>query len=274
LLRADYVGDLLRAMVLPMRFVLCDDDEMLCSMVDATIASHGHDVVGIADTTTAGVGLVEHGRPDVVVVDPAVGCNSDFDVIDTAIARGAKVIVFSRSAEAPASGRYVPEPAFVAKPDLWALEKVIERLHRDPQLAATEGDRRHRPTRAPSGPPSSGARDAAAFYAALNDAIEGDAFIAIETISASSAIDLPALAMVVSEQIRETDRLLMLITTSSLLVLLLGGGEEGVSSLFNRVHDDAHLPAGIEFRSVLVAHAESPTDAFDRLKRGGDSIRS
>ena len=49
-------------MVSPMKFVLCDNDEMLCSMIDATIAAHGHEVVGIADTTTAGVGLVQHGK--------------------------------------------------------------------------------------------------------------------------------------------------------------------------------------------------------------------
>jgi hypothetical protein len=256
-----------------MRFVLCDDDEMLCSMVDATIASHGHDVVGIADTTTAGVGLVEHGKPDVLVVDPAVGCNSDFDVIDTAIAHGVRVIVFSRSDDAPASGRYHPAPSFVVKPDLLELEKVIERLHHDPEVAATEGDRRHRPTRAPSSPPPTGPRDAPAFYAALNDAIDGDAFLAIDAGVGGEAIDLEALAIRVSVHIRETDRLLMLITTSSLLVILFGGGTEGVESLFHRVHDDALVPDHIEFRSVVVAAGEVPTDAFDRLKRGGDAVR-
>jgi DNA-binding NarL/FixJ family response regulator len=261
-------------MVSTMRFVLCDDDEMLCSMVDATVATHGHDVVGIADNTVAGVGLVEHGQPDVVVVDPTVGCNSDFDVIDTAIAVGARVIVFSRSGEAPASGRYVPEPLFVAKPDLWALEQAIGRLSTDPAQEVAEADRRHRPTRAPSGPPPSGPRDAAAFYSALNESVEGDAFINITTISGGTAIDLPKMAGLVSDHIRETDRLLMLITTSSLLVLLLGGGEAGVESVFNRVHKDTHLPANIEFRSVVLAAGEIPADAFDRLKRGGDSVRS
>ena len=242
-------------------------------MVDATIASHGHDVVGIADTTTAGVGLVEHGQPDVVVVDPTVGCNTDFDVIDTAIAMGAKVIVFSRSGEAPTSGRYVPEPLFVVKPDLWALEQAIGRLTADPALEVSDADRRQRPTRAPSGPPPSGPRDAAAFYSALNDAVEGDAFIAIAPTASGTAIDLPAMAELVSDHIRETDRLLMLITTSSLLVLLLGGGEVGVDSLFHRVRNDTHLPAEIEFRSVVLAAEEIPADAFDRLKQGGDSVR-
>lgn len=261
-------------MVSLMRFVLCDDDEMLCSMVDGTIASHGHDIVGIANTTTAAVGLVEYGKPDVVVVDPSVGCNTDFDVIDTAISVGAQVIVFSRSGDAPASGRYVPEPLFVVKPDLWALEQAIGRLSAAPASDLSDADRRHRPTRAPSGPPPTGPRDATAFYSALNDAIEGDAFVAIATLSGGTAIDLPALAALVTDHIRETDRLLMLITTSSLLVLLLGGGEEGVDSLLRRVQSDTHVPADIEFRSVVVASGESPTDAFDRLKRGGDSVRS
>lgn len=262
-----------------MKFVLCDDDEMLCSMVDATIASHGHDVVGIADNTTAGVGLVTHGRPDVVVVDPVVGCNTDFDVIDTALAVGAKVIVFSRSGEAPASGRYQPEPLFVVKPDLWALEQAIGRLAAGPAADADAdgggaGERRHRPTRAPQGPPPSGPRDAAAFYSALNEAIEGDAFMSIATVAPDVPIDLPVLAAIVSDHIRETDRLLMLITTSSLLVLLLGSGPEGVESVYGRVRGDGHVPSDIEFRSVVITSGESPNDAFDRLKRGGGAVRA
>jgi hypothetical protein len=257
-----------------MRFVICDDDEMLCSMVYATIATHGHDVVGIADTTTAAVGLVQHGRPDVVVVDPAVGCNTDFDVIDTALSMNAKVIVFSRSGEIPKSGRYDPEPLFVAKPDLWALEQAIGRLEADPARAGADAERRQRPTRELSGPPPTGPRDAAAFYSALNDAVDGDAFLSIATASPETPIDLAGLAALVSDHIRESDRLLMLITTSSLLVLLLGGGEVGVDSVFQRVRNDAHVPAPVVFRSVVLVAGESPSDAFDRLKRGGDSVRS
>jgi hypothetical protein len=253
-----------------MRFVLCDDDRMLTSMVDATIASHGHDVVGVADNTTSGVGLVEHGHPDVVVVDPAVGCNTDFDVIDVAISVGAKVIVFSRTADAPASGRYDPEPMFVEKPDLVGLEHAIGRLT---TLASPDSDRRHYPTRV-AGPPSTGPRDAAAFYAALNEAIAGDSILSIAGTAPDVELDLPALASLVADHIRESDRLLMLITSSSLLVLLLGGGEPGVESVFNRVHADAHAPSSIEFRSVVVGADERPDDAFDRLKHGGDAVRS
>ena len=253
-----------------MRFVLCDDDVMLCSMVDATIATHGHDVVGVADTTSAAVRLVEYGKPDVVVVDPSVGCNTDFDVIDTAIGVGAKVIVFSRNGGAPTSGRYDPKPLFVAKPDLQALEQAIGRL-RVAQIVS-DADRRRRPMRAPDGPRPSGPRDAAGFYAALNEAVEGDAFVAITAADGDAAVDLQALGEVVGNHLREADRDLMLITTSSLLVLLLGGGQQGIESVFNRVHNDPLVPSIVEFRSVVVGPGEDPTDAFDRLKHGGDSV--
>jgi hypothetical protein len=66
----------------------------------------------------------------------------------------------------------------------------------------------------------------------------------------------------------------MLITTSSLLVILFGGGDAGVESLFHRVHNDTLVPEHIEFRSIVVATGETPTDAFDRLKRGGDAVRN
>ena len=215
--------------------------------------------------------LVQHGKPDVVVVDPSVGCNTDFDVIDTAIAVGAKVIVFSRYGSAPASGRYDPKPLFVAKPDLRALEQAIGRLRIDAE-PMSDADRRRRPTRAPDGPRPNGPRDAAGFYAALNEAVEGDAFVAIT--AADAAIDLQALGEVVANHLREADRQLMLITTSSVLALLLGGGRQGIESFFNRVHNDPLVPPIVECRSVVVGSGEDPTDAFDRLKRGGDSVHS
>lgn len=254
-----------------MRFVICDDDSMLLSMVDAVISTHGHELVGIADNTMDAVGLVEHGHPDVVVVDPTVGCNTDFDVIDTAIEVGARVIVFSRSAEAPTSGRYSPEPLFVAKPDLPALEQIVDRLQvGDGQ--AIETDRRHRPVRAASGPPPTGLTDAAAFYSALNDSTTGDALVAISAGGGGPRIDPASLAEIVSETIRTTDR--VLVATASVLVLMPGGGHEAIDSLFARTHADESPVAHLEFRSLVMHDGESPADAFDRLKRAPDSIRS
>jgi hypothetical protein len=211
-------------------------------------------------------------EPDVVVIDPMIGINADFDLIDAAMEVGAKVIVFSRARDTLTSGRYDPEPSFVVKPYLSDLEEVIERLRFDPSNTVSEADRRQRPARVPNAPVPTGPNDAAAFYAALNEAVEGDALVAIAAGPSRAPIDPSTLAAIVSETIRGSDRLL--IATSSLLVLLPGGGEQAIDALHRRTHDDSTLSAGIEFRSIVVAAGESPTAAFDRLKQSGESIRS
>src|ERR1700694_1666391 len=99
-----------------MRFVICDDDEIVTQVLDAALSIDGHELVGVAGTTTAAVELLEQTRPDVAVIDPAVGRNSDVDVIDAAISVGARVVVFSRSELHVDEGRYEPEPAMVRKP--------------------------------------------------------------------------------------------------------------------------------------------------------------
>ena len=116
--------------------VVIEDEAEIKRFLRVTLHAQGYRLFEAANGAD---GLVEVAtrQPDVVVVDPTVGCNTDFDVVDTAIAVGAKVIVFSRSAEAPASGRYVPEPLFVAKPDLWALEqRVVQQLEGSPIIAS------------------------------------------------------------------------------------------------------------------------------------------
>lgn len=253
-----------------LRFVICDNDEMLCSMVDAMITDHGHEVIGVADSTNAAIGLVQQGHPDVVVLDPSVGINADFDVIDVALSNGAKVIAFGRTSEPLGTDRYSVHLPFVPKPDLPALERAIDRLRFD-QAEVTETDRRQRPVRTAAGPMPSGPSDAAAFYGALNEAVEGDSVVAIARAATGGDIDPTALANLLSVGIRETDRLL--IGGSSVIVFLPGGGREAIESLFARFSSDTALSADIEFRSVIVGAGESPADAFDRLKRADTSIR-
>src|SRR3954451_7574311 len=177
-----------------LRFVICDDDEMLSSVLDAMITDHGHEVIGVADSTNAALGLVEQGHPDVVVLDPSIGSNADFDVIDVALRGGAKVIAFGRSSEPLGTDRYPVRLPFILKPDLVALERAIERLHLDHE-EVTEADRRQRPVRSAAGPTPTGPSDAAAFYGALNDAGEGDSIVAIAPSASAGEIDTAAIAV-------------------------------------------------------------------------------
>jgi hypothetical protein len=249
-----------------MRFAICDDDEMAAFVVDAALSVSGHELVGVADTAASAIGLVEHARPEVVVLDPSVGCSADhFDVIDAAISVGAHVVVFSRNVAAVVPGRYDPAPHMVQKPNITALESWIDRLA-TPMSSHEVIERRRQPPRSFDGPASAGPSDAAAFYAAANEAIEGDALVAVvpRFERAKVWVDRVALAT------RQTD--FLLITSSAVLVFLPAGGEDGVLALHDRlIHDGAGSTEG-EVRAVVLDADESTTDAFARLKDpAGDS---
>lgn len=247
-----------------MRIVLCDADAFMIDMVEALITSSGHEVVGIADTTTDGVGLIETAKPDVVILDISMGFNTDFDMIESAAAVGARVIVFSNYADADLLSRYEPRPEVIPKPDLTALEQVLVRLRpSDEGAGVVEVDRRRSPVRAAAGPPPTGLGDAQAFFEAVNAAEPGDAMVSIDVPTAAEAVGADVLGVM-----RTTDRVLVFPT--AVRVFLAGGGDVGVRSLLQRVSDAVVLPAGCQARSVIVEEGEPGAAAFDRVKHHGE----
>lgn len=245
-----------------MRVVLCDEDAILREMVEGLIARVGHELIGVADTTADAVGLIEAGRPDAVVFDMSLGYNTDFDVIESAIQVGAKTVVFSHNADDAILSQYSVRPTVVHKPDVEMLEQVLRRLEVDDQHRVVETDRRVHPTREVNTPAPTGVVDAAAFYEALNEAIEGDALVSVESPDEGSTIAERLITVM-----RGGDRLLA--TSTSVRVFLLGGGDQGVASFVGRLAANGVLPDGSVVTSVIVAPGESPTDAFDRLKVDG-----
>jgi hypothetical protein len=247
-----------------MRIALCDADAFMLDMIEALITSTGHQVVGIADSTVAAVGLIETAEPEVVVLDISMGFNTDFDMIASAIGVGARVIVFSHHADAELLGRYEVRPEVVPKPDLTALEQVLLRLAPGEQGGGVvDVDRRRSPTRAAAGPAPTGLGDTQAFFEAVNAARPGDAMV---------SIDVPAGAETVGKEVlgvmRTTDRLLVF--PAAVRVFLAGGGDIGVRSLLERVSAAAPLPSGCQARSVIVGEGEQGADAFDRVKHAGE----
>ena len=160
--------------------MIVDEGSLLREMVESLVARLGHEIAGVADTTVDGVGLVTAARPDVVIFDMALGYNTDFDVIEAAIAVGARTLVFSHTADDAILSKYPRRPTFVEKPDVLDLENVLRRfevVNAEDDKVVVDTERRQRPTRAPAGEPPTGVVDAQAFYAALNDAQEGDALV-------------------------------------------------------------------------------------------------
>lgn len=248
-----------------MRVVLCDEDALLREMVEAMVTRLGHEIVGIAETTVDGVGLINAARPDVVIYDLALGYNTDFDVVGAAIAVDARTIIFSHTADDAILSQYSKRPTVVPKPDLVLLEAVLGRLEdeRDDEGVVVEHERRRRPPREIHAPPSMGVTDAQAFYEALQDVAADDALLSIE-----AAVDGSTIAPAVLANMRGTDRLLASLT--AVRVFLPGAGADGVTAFVSRLAAAGVLPEGTRVRSIVVAPGEGATDAFDRLKQRGE----
>jgi hypothetical protein len=246
-----------------MRFVLCDEDELLTSMIESMLEHMGHEVVGVAATTANAVHLIETARPNVVIVDLVMGFNSDFDIVESATDVGATTVVYSYAADHAILSRYEVQPLVVYKPDLTELEEVLSRLEIDSQQHVTEHDRRVHPVRVAAGPVPTGISDAQAFYEALNAAAAGDALISIEV--PGDEAQAAALASQVREVLRGTDRLLA--SGPAVRVYLPGGDLIGIASFRARLDDIGALPEAATVRSLVIDDGESPADAFDRLKQ-------
>lgn len=245
-----------------MRVVLCDEDTLLREMVESLLARLGFDIAGIADTTPAGVALIETARPDVVVFDMALGFNTDFDVLQAAVDVGARTIVFSHTADDAILSRYLPRPAVVEKPDLALLEQVLSRLDVDADAGAVvEQDRRQRPVRAATGDVPTGPTDAQAFYSALQDVAQGDALVAIDVPDTVAA---DVLATDVLAIMRSTDRLLA--TRTAVRIYLPGGGDVAIDSFLQRLAGAKIVPAGSKVSAITASAGEGATDVVDRLK--------
>jgi CheY-like chemotaxis protein len=242
------------------RIVLCDEDPVLRDMVESLVTRLGFEVVGIADTTVSGVHLIEAAHPDAVIFDMTLGYNTDFDVIDTAQSMGVRVVVFSHNADENVLARYEHHPTVVHKPDLGALEHVLSRMQVDAAAGTVvDKDRRQRPAREASGPPSTGVADAQAFYEALNDLAAGDGLVSLEV-----AGDAGDLAHDVVPLMRGTDRLLA--SVGAVRVFLPGGGDEGIASFLARLDAASVTPTGSSARSIVATPGEDGSAAFDRLR--------
>lgn len=246
--------------------VVVDEGGLLREAVEALIPQVGHELAGVADSAALGVSLVAAARPDAVIYDMTVGISSDFDLIAAAQAAGATVIVFSYNADDALLRGYSVRPTVVHKPDLHLLEGVLRRLEVDARRGVVAEERRQRPSRELPTPPPTGLVDAAAFYEALHVAEPGDALVSVEVADESSE----AVAADVRALLRQGDRLLA--TRGTVRVLLVGGGEDGIASFLDRLRATGVLPDASALRGTVVGAAESPLDAFERLRTGGGTV--
>ncbi len=233
-------------------------------VIEAVVARTGHEVTGAADTTAGAVHLIETERPDAVILDLSLGYNTDFDIIASAIAVGARPIVFSHNTDPHVLNRYAVTPSVVVKPDLGALRDLLDRMGTDDARGGVvEKDRRQRPTHTAVGPSPTGVIDAQAFFEAINGARPGDGMLSLEVGPEAETVASDA-----SRLLRDTDRLLAF--PNAVRLHLPGSGEAGIRSLLRRIVAGGAVLPGCRVTSIVVQDGEDGADAFDRLKREGD----
>ncbi|MGK2929529.1 MAG: hypothetical protein ACSLFO_08120 [Acidimicrobiales bacterium] len=248
-----------------MHVVVCDEDPLTREVIEAVVARTGHEVTGTADTTAGAVQIVETERPDAVILDLSLGYDTDFDIIASAIAVGARLIVFSHSIDVNLLSRYAVTPSVVAKPDLGALRDLLDRMGTDDARGGVaEKDRRRRPTHTAVGPVPTGVIDAQAFFEAINGAQPGDGMLSLEVGAEAEAV-----ASVATRLLRDTDRLLAF--PNAVRLHLPGSGEAGIRSLLSRIVAGGAVLPGCRVTSIVVRVGEGGAHAFDRLKREGDA---
>jgi len=112
------------AMLVSMRCVIVDDSPRFLDAARGLLVRQGVAVVGTATTTAEATDVVEHSRPDVVLVDIDLGGESGFDLITRLQAAGASapMILISTHAEQDYADLIAASPAigFVAKTSLSA----------------------------------------------------------------------------------------------------------------------------------------------------------
>ncbi|WP_116949172.1 response regulator [Jiangella endophytica] len=107
------------------RCVIVDDNERFLAVARSSLERGGLEVVGTATTTTQALELIGALRPDVVLVDIALGTESGFDLVHRIVAESSArphVVLISTRREDDVAELVSASPAagFVWKADLSA----------------------------------------------------------------------------------------------------------------------------------------------------------
>ncbi|TDD70404.1 response regulator transcription factor [Jiangella aurantiaca] len=106
------------------RCVIVDDNERFLAVARSSLERGGLEVVGTATTTTQALELIGALRPDVVLVDIAIGTESGLDLVHriAAAEAGPQVVLISTRREEDVAELVSASPAagFVWKADLSA----------------------------------------------------------------------------------------------------------------------------------------------------------
>jgi chemotaxis response regulator CheB len=233
--------------------IVCDDDELVRSVVGGLVADLGMTVVGECEDEIGALELLERLEPDIAVVDLALRFSSGLEVVRTAWEAGCRVVIFSSFVTPDLLHEAPGGPVAIEKPHFDRLAIALEQVANS--VTAQSNERRAR---------DRGQRAAKSFAEAVAGAEPGDAIVILEPapgdIRVLDVLGLTAARVTAAQDRAET-------TPRHLRLLLSRAGTGGAQVVVERLAETA----GVDLsrwsqRVVVVTESLSGADAFDQVR--------
>ena len=170
-----------------MRVIVCDDEPTIRGVVSKLASSAGHTVLAETDSGPTAVELVLRFQPEVLIMDLALAWGAGTQAIRDLREAGSpvEIVLFTSWAADSPEVRAADVRAVIEKPDVAALEQVLDDLAAGLAAGSPVGTDRRMPVRArPSFPPHgritpSGLEDPSTFSDAVVHLEPGDTVLVV-----------------------------------------------------------------------------------------------
>jgi DNA-binding NarL/FixJ family response regulator len=235
------------------RVIVCDDDELVRSVVSGLVTDLGLTVVGECEDEVGALELLERLGPDIAVVDLALRFSSGLDVVRTAWEAGCRVVIFSSFITPDLLNEAPGGPVAVEKPHFDRLAVALEQVANSVTAQSNERRASHR-----------GQRAAKTFAEAVADAEPGDAIVILEPapddVRLLDVLGLTAARVTAAQDRSET-------TSRHLRLLLACAGLGGAQVVVERIAETAAVDlSSWSQRMVVVTDDLSGVEAFDQVR--------
>ena len=241
-------------MIPGVRVIICDDDELVRSVVSGIVTDLGLTVVGEAEDELGALELLQHAQPDIAVVDLALRFSSGLEVVRTAWEAGCRVVILSSFVTPELLNAAPGGPIAVEKPHFDRLTVALEQVVNS--ATAQDADRRSR---------DRGHRAAPSFAHAVVDAQPGDAIVVLEPpseeVRALDVLGLTAARVTAAQDRNET-------TSRQLRLLLAHAGEGGARVVIERIGATAGVDlSGWSQRVAVVTEDVPGVEAYEQVRK-------
>ncbi len=236
-----------------MKVIVCDDDELVRSVVSTIVVDQGLTVVGEADDELGALELLERVDPVIAIIDLALRFSSGLEVVRTAWEGGCRVVIFSSFLTPDLLDMTSSGPVAIEKPHFDRLAVAIEQAAN--RVTSQGHDRRAR---------DRGHRSAVTFGQAVAEAEPGDAIVVLEPgpddVRSLDVLGLTAARVTAAQDRHET-------TTRHLRLLLARAGAGGARVVIDRIAATAGVDLSSWSQRVAVVTEElSGIEAFDQVR--------